>query len=80
MAAYGAVAKGNTLLNYCRIKNDMIAFVVDANPAKQHKYLLASHIPIVEEYVLKREKLDFSTILPWSLQVEIMKQLQYIRE
>ena len=80
VAAYGAAAKGNTLLNYCCIKNDLIAFVVDANPHKQNKFLPASHIPVVNENVLKAEKLDFVIILPWNLTEEITKQLSYIRD
>lgn len=80
VAAYGAAAKGNTLLNYCGIKNDMIAFVADANPAKQNKYLPASHIPVVDEEYLKNEKPDYVIILPWNLREEITTQLQYIRK
>ncbi len=53
VAGYGAAAKGNTLLNYCGIKNDLIDFVVDANPHKQNKWLPGSHIPVVNENVLK---------------------------
>ncbi len=80
IAAYGAAAKGNTLLNYCGIKNDMVAYVVDANPAKQNKYLPASHIPVVEESFLKKAKPDYVIILPWNLREEIMQQLEYIRK
>ena len=54
VAAYGAAAKGNTLLNYCGIKNDLIDFVVDANPHKQNKFLPASHIPVLNESEIKR--------------------------
>ena len=54
VAAYGAAAKGNTLLNYCGIKNDLIDFVVDANPHKQNKFLPASHIPVVNEAISER--------------------------
>jgi hypothetical protein len=79
VAAYGAAAKGNTLLNFCGIKSDMIDFVVDANPAKQNKFMPASHIPIVQEEVLKQERPDFVIILPWNLKEEIMSQLSYIR-
>ena len=79
VAAYGAAAKGNTLLNYCGIKNDLISFVVDANPHKQNKYLPASHIPVVAEQVLKEEKPDFVILLPWNLKEEIMDQISYIR-
>ena len=80
VAAYGAAAKGNTLLNYCGIKNDLIAFVVDANPHKRDKYLPASHIPVVNEDVLKSEKPDYVIILPWNLTTEITAQLSYIKE
>jgi len=80
VAAYGAAAKGNTLLNFCGVKNDMIEFVVDANPHKQGKFLPASHIPVLTEQHLKNEKPDFVIILPWNLKEEIMKQLEYIRE
>jgi len=80
VAAYGAAAKGNTLLNYCGIKNDLIDFVVDANPHKQNKFLPASHIPVVNEDHLKQQKPDYVFILPWNLRNEITQQLSYIKE
>jgi hypothetical protein len=80
VAAYGAAAKGNTLLNYCGIKNDLIDFVVDANPHKQNKFLPASHIPVVNEDYLKQQKPDYVIILPWNLKTEITKQLAYIKD
>ena len=80
VAAYGAAAKGNTLLNYCGIKNDLISFVVDANPHKQDKFLPASHIPVVNEDHLKTNQPDFVLILPWNLKEEIAGQLSYIKE
>lgn len=80
VAAYGAAAKGNTLLNYCGIKNDLIDFVVDANPHKQNKFLPASHIPVVNETILQTEKPDYVIILPWNLKEEITKQLAYISD
>jgi C-methyltransferase C-terminal domain/Putative zinc binding domain/Methyltransferase domain len=80
VAAYGAAAKGNTLLNYCGISNDLISFVVDANPHKQSKFLPASHIPVVKEDRLKTEKPDYVIILPWNLSTEITEQLSYIRQ
>lgn len=79
VGAYGAAAKGNTLLNYGGIKQDMIAFVADANPHKQGKYLPASHIPVVSEARLKEEMPDFVIIFPWNLTDEITRQLEYIR-
>jgi len=80
VVAYGAAAKGNTLLNYCGIKNDLIDFVVDANPHKQNKYLPASHMPVVDEEYLKKEKPDYVIVLPWNLKDEITKQLEYIKD
>ena len=80
VAAYGAAAKGNTFLNFCGIKNDLIEFVTDANPHKQGRFLPASHIPVVNEAHLKEQKPDFVIILPWNLEEEISKQLSYIKE
>ena len=80
VAAYGAAAKGNTLLNYCGIKNDLIDFVVDANPHKQNKFLPASHIPVKDEQYLKEQQPDYVIILPWNLREEITNQLAYIKE
>jgi hypothetical protein len=80
VAAYGAAAKGNTLLNYCGIKSDLIEFVVDANPHKRNKFLPASHIPVVAEDRLRESIPDYVLILPWNLRDEIVHQLAYIRE
>lgn len=80
VAAYGAAAKGNTMLNYCGIKSDLVDFVVDANPHKQGKFLPASHIPVVNEQFLKDARPDYVLILPWNLKDEISAQLSYIRE
>jgi hypothetical protein len=80
VAAYGAAAKGNTLLNYCGIKNDLIEFVIDASPHKQNKYLPASHIPVMHEDQLKAARPEYVIILPWNLKEEIMEQLSYIRD
>ena len=79
VAAYGAAAKGNTLLNFCGIKSDFIQFVVDANPSKQGKFLPGSHIPVVHEMAIKNEKPDIIIIFPWNLSDEIMTQLDYVR-
>jgi 2-polyprenyl-3-methyl-5-hydroxy-6-metoxy-1,4-benzoquinol methylase len=80
IAAYGAAAKGNTLLNYCGVKNDLIDFVVDRNPNKQEKWLPGSHIPVVNEDYLKLQQPDFVLILPWNLRNEIILQLSYIKD
>lgn len=79
-AAYGAAAKGNTLINYAGIRPDLIPYVIDRNPAKQGKYLPGSRIPIVSETVLLEHKPDYVWILPWNLSEEIIQQLAYIRE
>lgn len=80
ISAYGAAAKGNTLLNYCGVKNDYIDFVVDAAPSKQGKFLPGSHIPVVKEDVLREIKPDYVIIFPWNIKDEITSQLAYIRE
>lgn len=79
VAAYGAAAKGNTLINYAGIRPDLISFVVDRNPAKQGKYMPGSRIPIVEENQLHTSKPDYVVILPWNLKTEVMLQLEYIK-
>ncbi|MEZ5541529.1 MAG: class I SAM-dependent methyltransferase [Pseudomonadota bacterium] len=77
VAAYGAAAKGNTLLNYAGIRPDLIAFVVDRNPAKQGKFLPGSRIRIVDEEQLRGAKPEFIVIMPWNLKTEIIAQLDY---
>lgn len=80
VAAYGAAAKGNTLLNYAGVRPDLISFVVDRNPAKQGKYLPGSRIPIVGEERLKEARPDCIVILPWNLREEVTAQLVYARD
>jgi 2-polyprenyl-3-methyl-5-hydroxy-6-metoxy-1,4-benzoquinol methylase len=80
VAAYGAAAKGNTLLNFGGVKRDLLSFVVDKNPAKQGAFLPGSRIPVVDEARLKAERPDRVVILPWNIQNEIMTQLSYIRD
>jgi hypothetical protein len=80
VAAYGAAAKGNTLINYAGIRPDLITFVVDRNPAKQGKYMPGSHIPILGEDQLKNSKPDYVVILPWNLSEEVKQQLAYIHD
>lgn len=78
VAAYGAAAKGNTLLNFGGIRPDLIAFVVDRNPAKQGQFLPGSRIPVVNEDRLRAERPDRVVILPWNIETEIRTQLSYI--
>ena len=80
VAAYGAAAKGNTLLNFAGVKADMVSFVVDKNPAKQGQFMPGSRIPIVDEDVIRAEKPERVVILPWNLQREIKQQLSCIRD
>lgn len=74
VAAYGAAAKGNTLLNYAGVKSDLLRLVADAAKAKQDKYLPGSHIPIVHPDVLIASKPDFVLILPWNIANEVVAQ------
>ena len=80
VAAYGAAAKGNTLLNYAGVRPDLIAFVVDLNPAKQGRFMPGSRIPIVAEQHLRDARPDDVVLLPWNLRTELTAQLAYIRE
>jgi SAM-dependent methyltransferase len=80
VAAYGAAAKGNTLLNFSGIRPDLISYVVDINPHKQGKYLPGSRIPIVAEAHLLEDQPNYILILPWNLKQEIMQQLDTIRQ
>jgi hypothetical protein len=80
VAAYGAAAKGNTLLNYCGVKKDLVEYVVDANPNKQGKWLPGSHVPVVNEAFIKTSKPDFVVVLPWNIKKEVIRQLAYIKD
>ena len=75
VAAYGAAAKGNTLLNYCKIGPDLIQLCVDRNPAKQNTLLPGSQIPVKPVEALYDFKPDYVVILPWNLKTEITSQL-----
>ena len=80
MAAYGAAAKGNTLLNYASIKLDLLPYVCDAATSKQGKFLPGTHIPILPPTILSERKPDIVLILPWNLADEVSQQHGYIRE
>lgn len=80
VAGYGAAAKGNTLLNFAGIRADLLAFVVDASPHKQGRFLPGARIPVVDEAHLRAARPDFVVVLPWNLRDEIIEQLAYIRE
>lgn len=80
IAGYGAPGKGNTLLNYCGIRTDLLEFVVDRNPYKHGRFLPGTHIPIFAPDEIKKRRPDYVLILPWNLQAEISHQLAYIGE
>jgi hypothetical protein len=79
VVGYGAAAKGNTLLNYCGVKKDLLTCVVDKSPHKQGKFLPGSHIPVVSPAEICRVRPDYVLILPWNIQQEIMQELADIR-
>jgi SAM-dependent methyltransferase len=78
VAAYGAPAKGNTLLNYCGVRGDMVQYTCDLNPHKQGHFLPGSHIPIRSPDALREDKPDVVLILPWNLKDEIVEQLAFV--
>jgi SAM-dependent methyltransferase len=80
VGAYGAAAKGNTLLNFGGVRPDLLPYVVDRNPAKQGQYMPGSRIPIVAESRLRDDRPDLVVILPWNLKDELAKQLGYVSE
>jgi SAM-dependent methyltransferase len=80
VAGYGAPGKGNTLLNYCGIRSDMIDYTVDRNPHKHGKLLPGTRIPIYPPERIAETRPDYVLILPWNLKDEIMDQLAYVRE
>ena len=80
VAAYGAAAKGNTLMNYAGVKPDLLPYVCDAAPSKQGKYLPGTHIPILHPSTLAERKPDIVLILPWNIAEEITSQQMQVRE
>jgi 2-polyprenyl-3-methyl-5-hydroxy-6-metoxy-1,4-benzoquinol methylase len=79
IAAYGAAAKGNTLLNYCGIRGDFIDYVVDRSPHKQGKFLPGTHIPIYSPEKVAETRPDYLLILPWNIKDEVTSQMNEIR-
>ena len=80
VAAYGAAAKGNTLMNYSEVSGDLIEYVADKNTSKQGMFMPGSHIPIVSETYMLNNRPDYLIIFPWNLLSEIMIQLSYLSE
>jgi hypothetical protein len=79
VAGYGAPGKGNTLLNHCGIRSDLLAYTVDRSPVKQGKFLPGTHIPIYPPERIAQTKPDYILVLPWNLRDEISQQLDYVR-
>lgn len=80
VAGYGAPGKGNTLLNYCGIRTDLLDYTVDRSPHKQGRYLPGTHIPIHHPDKIAETQPDYVLILPWNIKDEIMQQMAHIRE
>ncbi len=80
IVGYGAPAKGNTLLNYCGIRTDLLDYTVDRSPHKQGLFLPGTHIPIYNPDKVEKTKPDYLLILPWNIKDEIMEQMAHIRE
>jgi hypothetical protein len=80
VAGYGAPAKGNTLLNYCGIRTDLIEYTVDRSPHKQGRFLPGTHIPVYSPDRIRDTKPDYLLILPWNIKSEILEQMACIRE
>lgn len=80
VAGYGAPAKGNTLLNYCGIRTDFLAYTVDRSPHKQGHFLPGTRIPIYAPEEVRKTRPDYLLILPWNIRDEIMEQMAHIRE
>jgi len=80
VVGYGAPAKGNTLLNYCGVRTDLIEYTVDRSPYKQGLYLPGTHIPIFAPDKVRETRPDYLLILPWNLSTEVISQMGYVRE
>jgi hypothetical protein len=79
VAGYGAPGKGNTLLNHCGIRADLLPYTVDRSPVKQGQFLPGTHIPIYPPATLAETRPDYVLVLPWNLRDEISEQLDYVR-
>jgi len=79
VAGYGAPGKGNTLLNHCGIRTDLLSYTVDRSPVKQGRFLPGTHIPIYAPERLGQTRPDYILVLPWNLKAELSQQLEYVR-
>jgi SAM-dependent methyltransferase len=80
VVGYGAPAKGNTLLNYCGVRSDLVDYTVDLSPHKQNRFLPGTHISILHPDQIAKTKPDYVLILPWNIKDEIIRQMSHVRE
>ena len=80
VVGYGAPAKGNTLLNYCGVRTDLLDYTVDRSPHKQGRFLPGVRLPIYPPEKIRETKPDFVLILPWNIKEEVMSQMSFIRQ
>jgi hypothetical protein len=80
VVGYGAPGKGNTLLNYCGVRTDLLEYTVDRSPHKQGMFLPGTHIPIHHPDRIRQDQPDYVVLLPWNLKDELVGQLGFIRE
>jgi hypothetical protein len=80
VVGYGAPGKGNTLLNYCGIRPDLLAYTVDRNPYKHGRFTPGTRIPVVEPERIAQDRPDYVLVLPWNLRTELTEQLAYVRD
>jgi hypothetical protein len=80
IVGYGAPGKGNTLLNYCGVREDFLDYTVDRSPHKQNKYLPGSHIPVYSPEKIRETQPDYVLILPWNIKDEVMQQMAFVRD
>jgi hypothetical protein len=80
VVAYGAAAKGSTLLNFAGVKSDLLSFVCDASPAKQNKFMPGSHIPIYHPDILQSTPIDYLVVFPWNISAEIVRENKCLKD
>jgi hypothetical protein len=80
VVGYGAPAKGNTLLNYCGVRTDLMEYTVDRSPHKQGRFLPGTHIPIYAPERILETRPDYVLILPWNLRDEVIEQMAGVRQ
>jgi hypothetical protein len=80
VVGYGAPGKGNTLLNYCGIRPDLLAYTVDRNPYKHGRFTPGTRIPVLAPEAIATDRPDYVLVLPWNLRAELTEQLSYERE